>query len=298
MNRRLKLTTIFFIMMFIIIFTPKFVLAEDGQKYIDGLGPTQTEKKNTDGNRTYSQKTTTIAKTIFDHMKNETTMAEYFSKHEATNQFAGSTIQMAYRQTLQNTEVAYCVNKGAHINSQHRWLYHVYGYIEVGESAVFVYRYKNGGGYTKTSYTDDETIQLARYLAAAVSINGPFGGYTESGTSADGNAGVTTYKQLSELGYGSQDNYNDSQLMVYYYWNQSKLLVNLGISDWQHKQDNEYSDLQVKMDSVRADFEEKVDLDGKVYTAQMIYVSGYSLEDTSTPKKYMKFKTDGQNQKK
>lgn len=285
MNRRLKLTTIFFIMMFIIIFTPKFVLAEDGQKYIDGLGPTQTEKKNTDGNRTYSQKTTTIAKTIFDHMKNETTMAEYFSKHEATNQFAGSTIQMAYRQTLQNTEVAYCVNKGAHINSQHRWLYHVYGYIEVGESAVFVYRYKNGGGYTKTSYTDDETIQLARYLAAAVSINGPFGGYTESGTSADGNAGVTTYKQLSELGYGSQDNYNDSQLMVYYYWNQSKLLVNLGISDWQHKQDNEYSDLQVKMDSVRADFEEKVDLDGKVYTAQMIYVSGYSLEDTSTPKK-------------
>lgn len=285
MKSKIKIIIVFLLTMLIILFGKNVVNAYSGEKYVTGekaagaAGP--STRTDSDGNRTYNQRSTGIVDTIFTELKTESNIEGYFSKHEATNQYAGSTIEMAYTQSMKLTDVAYCVNKGAHINSKHRWLYHIYGYIEIEKDTVYVYTYKNGGGYDKTEYSDTDTVQLAQYLAAAVSVNGPYGGYTESGTDMDGNAGTTTNKKNSELGYGDENNYNPAQLMVYYYWNQSNLLDNLGVSYWKHKQGGEYDKIQSKIDSERSEFEQEVDMGGKKYKAQILYMSGYSKEDSS-----------------
>ena len=129
---------------------------------------------------------------------------------------------MSYERSLINTDIAYCVNKGAHIESADRYLYNIYGYIRIVGDTVVVYTYKEDGGYEEKTYTD---VKKAKYLAAAVSVDGPFGG-------TDGN---------NQLGYGKKgstdERYNNAQLMVYYYWNidtsDDSFLKQVNL-DWRH----------------------------------------------------------------
>ncbi len=261
MKNKIKLLIILMITMLIIIFGKNISFAAN---YI-----TDENKKNfevTDGDKTYTQKSTATAETIFKEIDDAKKRSKFFEKHQAGNPESTSSIQMSYERSLINTDIAYCVNKGAHIESADRYLYNIYGYIRIVGDTVVVYTYKEDGGYEEKTYTD---VKKAKYLAAAVSVDGPFGG-------TDGN---------NQLGYGKKgstdERYNNAQLMVYYYWNidtsDDSFLKQVNL-DWRHynQQKSEYSaSILNKMNELKDEVQNFVDNSNKTWSAQIIYLSGY-----------------------
>ena len=236
-------------------------------------------KTSSDGK--YTQKSTDTVNTIFEDMQKDGTRDKYF-RNVIEDTDTSNRLQMSYKQSMKNTEVAYCVNKGAHINSADKWLYYIKGYIEIKGSNVIVYK-KNGNkgnddGYTKYEYSN---IANAQELAAAVSINNPF---------ALQNGGSTP----TTLGYGEKDKYNAAQQMVYWYWNRSNFLDQIGCSSWKHAEDN-YSDLK-GLDSARVYLENFMSKSNLEYEAQIVYLDAsdpvdskiYQWDDKKQEKKLVK----------
>lgn len=270
-NKKLKiLMTIFFaIIMIGIMSTISFA----DEIYIDGENADKTEKIKDNGSRQYSQRTTYTAENIFKDFLSDSTRAKYFEPHKA-DRYSSSSITLAYRQSMQKTDVVYCVNHGGKVDSQRRWMYFVNGYIEIIDSNVTVYKYTGDGSCTKSSY---ENVPNARYVAAAMAINGPLGGYTEKAIAADGSSSAPT-KVESQLGYGTLEEHPKAQKLLWYYWSQTNFLDTIGCSEWKNKNTFEPVDHEK--------FEEEVDQDSdSIYTAQLIYLDGnlnneyYYVED-------------------
>lgn len=234
-----------------------YITTENGQGSI---------RKSSDGK--YTQTSTKTADTIFEELKNDVSRAKYFQRVSDTN--TSNRIQVSYTRSMKETEMVYCVNRGGHIDSSYRWLYYIKGYIEIKGGTVTVYKSNGIGGYT--TYTK-ENVNFAEVLAAAVSVNNPLS-VANGGTAAN----VLGY------GNGSKDSngkiqYNSIQQLVYYYWNQSSFLDEIGCSEWRHT-GGDYSDLKdlEKASQYLENFmKNNTDM---TYEAQIIYLDA---DDPETP---------------
>lgn len=260
--KRIIITVIFFITLLlawnVISYgvTNNYITTENGQKQL---------RKSADGK--YSQVSTRTANVIFDELKDDNLRKKYFQR--VTNSNTSNRIQMSYTRSMKETQVVYCVNRGGHIDSSYRWIYYIKGYVEIKGGTVKVYKSDGKGGYT--SYTR-ENVNFAEVLAAAVSVNNPF---------AEANG-----KTMSNmLGYGNGNKnsngviqYNTTQQLVYYYWNKSTFLDEIGCTSWKHTSGN-YGDLKNLEESSK--YLEKVMKDSnKTYEAQIIYLD---TNDPETP---------------